>query len=40
MRSVHTINLICRAERLSESNYGVMQQKDEGAAGGGRRWAE
>lgn len=35
MRSVHTINLICRAERLSESNYGVMQQKDEGAAGGG-----
>lgn len=36
MRSVHTINLICRAERLSESNYGVMQQKDEGAAGGGR----
>lgn len=40
MRSVHTINLICRAERLSESNYGVMQQKDEGVAGGGRRWAE
>lgn len=35
MRSVHTINLICRAERLSESNYGVMQQKDEGVAGGG-----
>lgn len=32
MRSVHTINLICRAERLSESNYGVMQQKDEGVA--------
>jgi len=33
MRSVHTINLICRAERLSESNCGAMQQKDEGEAG-------
>lgn len=30
MRSVHTINLICRVERLSESNYDMTQQRDEG----------